>query len=144
MVEDLKERTRRTWQEILPSGDVGALATVIDSECVNHDTPPGFPQGFEGVKRTMLMLRAAFADQRYEVHRLVGEGETVVIECTLHGRHTGEFMGIPPTGREIALRSVHIVRYRDGREVETWALQDRLGLLQQLGALPQRPEPVAS
>jgi predicted ester cyclase len=89
------------------------------------------------------MLRGAFADQRYEVHRLVGEGETVVIECTLHGHHTGEFMGIPPTGREIALRSVHIVRYRDGREIETWALQDRLGLLQQLGVVPQRPEPVA-
>jgi predicted ester cyclase len=143
MVEDLKELTRRTWQDILPSGDVEALATVIDPDCVNHDTPPGFPQGFEGVKQTMLMLRGAFADQRYEVHRLVGEGETVVIECTLHGRHTGDFMGIPPTGREIALRSVHIVRYRDDREVETWALQDRLGLLQQLGAVPQRPEPVA-
>ena len=143
MVEDLKELTRRTWQDILPSGDVEALATVVDPECVNHDTPPGMPQGFEGVKQTMLMLRRAFADQRYEVHRLIGEGETVVIECTLHGRHTGEFMGIPPTGREIALRSVHIVRYRDGREVETWALQDRLGLLQQLGAMPQRPELVA-
>jgi steroid delta-isomerase-like uncharacterized protein len=143
MVEDLKERTRRTWQEILPSGDVEAMATLVDPECVNHDTPPGMPQGFEGVKQTMLMLRVAFADQRYEVHRLIGEGETVVIECTLHGRHTGEFMGIPPTGREIALRSVHIVRYHDGREVETWALQDRLGLLQQLGVMPQRPEPVA-
>ena len=143
MVEDLKERTRRTWQEILPSGDVEALAAVVDPECVNHDTPPGMPQGFEGVKQMMLMLRGAFADQRYEVHRLIREGETVVIECTLHGRHTGEFMGIRPTGREIALRSVHIVRYRGGREVETWALQDRLGLLQQLGAMPQRPEPVA-
>jgi steroid delta-isomerase-like uncharacterized protein len=143
MVEDLKERTRRTWQEILPSGDVEAMATLVDPECVNHDTPPGMPQGFEGVKQTMLMLRRAFADQRYEVHRLIGEGETVVIECTLHGRHIGEFMGIPPTGRDVALRSVHIIRYRDGREVETWALQDRLGLLQQLGAVPRQSEPVA-
>jgi steroid delta-isomerase-like uncharacterized protein len=143
VVEDLKEVTRRTWEEILPSGDAEALATVIDPDCVNHDTPPGVPQGFEGVRQTMLMLRRAFADQRYEVHRLIGEGETVVIECTLHGRHIGEFMGIPPTGRDVALRSVHIIRYRDGREVETWALQDRLGLLQQLGAVPRQSEPVA-
>jgi predicted ester cyclase len=143
VVEDLKEVTRRTWEEILPSGDAEALATVIDPDCVNHDTPPGVPQGFEGVRQTMLLLKSAFADQRYEVHRLIGEGETVVIECTLHGRHIGEFMGIPPTGRDIALRSVHIVRYRDGREVETWALQDRLGLLQQLGAVPRQPAPVA-
>jgi predicted ester cyclase len=143
VVEDLKEVTRRTWEEILPSGDAEALATVIDPDCVNHDTPPGVPQGFEGVRQTMLLLKSAFADQRYEVHRLIGEGETVVIECTLHGRHIGEFMGIPPTGRDVALRSVHIIRYRDGREVETWALQDRLGLLQQLGAVPRQSEPVA-
>src|SRR5918995_1322315 len=45
----------------------------------------------------------------------------------------------PATGLEIALRSVHIVRYRDGREIETWALTDRLGLLQQLGVIPDGP-----
>ena len=143
MVEDLKELTRRTWQEILPSGDVEALAAVVDPECVNHDTPPGMPQGFEGVKQMMLMLRGAFADQRYEVHRLIREGETVVIECTLHGRHTGEFMGIPPTGREIHVDAITIHRIADGHIAEDWTVWDALGLLQQLGAMPQRPEPVA-
>ena len=51
------------------------------------------------------------------------------------------------TGREIALRSIHLVRYAGGREAETWALSDRLGLLQQLGVVPDgppRPQPVAS
>jgi steroid delta-isomerase-like uncharacterized protein len=147
MGEDLKELTRRTWEEILPSGDLDALAAAVDPNCVSHDLPPGSPQGVEGVVQTIAMLHRAFSEQRYEVHRVIGEGDIVVIDATLHGRHTGEFFGIPPTGREIELRSIHTIRYADGREAETWALSDRLGLLQQLGVAPSathRPQPVAS
>ena len=136
---DLKDLTRRTWEEMLPAADFAAMAEVIDPDVVNHDLPPGVPNGFAGVRATIGMLHAAFSQQRYEVHRVIGEGDTVVIDATMHGRHTGDFFGIPPTGREIALRSIHVVRYRDGREVETWALSDRLGLLQQLGVIPEGP-----
>lgn len=136
---DLKDVTRRTWEEMLPTGDYAALEAVIDPDVINHDLPPGMTNGFEGVRRTVEMLHAAFSEQRYEVHHVIGEGDMVVIDATLHGRHTGAFMGIPPTDREIALRSVHIIRYRDGREAETWALSDRLGLLQQLGVVPKGP-----
>lgn len=147
MAEDLKELTRRTWEEILPSGDPAAIAAVVDPNCVSHDLPPGMPQGVEGVVQTIAMLHLAFSEQRYEVHRVIGEGDTVVIDATLHGRHTGEFFGIAATGREIALRSIHTIRYAGGREAETWALSDRLGLLQQLGVAPSgppRPQPVGS
>lgn len=146
---DLKDLTRRTWEDMLPAADFAALEQVIDPDSVNHDLPPGAPNGFEGVRRTIGMLRSAFSEQRYEVHHVIGEGDTVVIHATMHGRHTGDFHGIPPTGREVALRSVHIVRYEDGREVETWAIQDRLGLMRQLGVIPEgpparRPEPVSA
>lgn len=147
MTEDLKQLTRRTWEEILPSGDADALARVVGPNCVSHDLPPGMPQGVEGVVQTIAMLHRAFSEQRYEVHRVIGEGDMVVIDATLHGRHTGEFFGIPPTRREIALRSIHVIRYAGGREAETWALSDRLGLLQQLGVVPDgppRPQPVSS
>ena len=136
---NLKDLTRRTWEEMLPAADFAALSEVIDPEVVNHDLPPGVPNGFAGVRATIGMLHAAFSEQRYEVHQVISEDDTVVIEATMHGRHTGDFLGIPPTGREVALRSIHIVRYRDGREVETWALQDRLGLMQQLGVIPEGP-----
>ena len=136
---DLKDLTRRTWEEMLPAADFAALEDVIDPAVVNHDLPPGVPNGFEGVRGTVGMLQGAFSEQRYEVHHVIGEGDTVVIHATMHGRHTGEFLGVPPTGRNVALRSIHIVRYRDGREVETWALQDRLGLMQQLGVIPEGP-----
>jgi predicted ester cyclase len=136
---DLKDLTRRTWEEMLPAADLAALEKVIAPDAINHDLQPGTPQGFPGVRQTLMWLHAAFSEQRYEVHHVIGEGDTVVIHATMHGRHTGDFLGIPPTGREVALRTVHIVRYEDGREVETWALQDRMGLMQQLGVIPEGP-----
>lgn len=136
---DLKDLTRRTWDEMLPAADLAALEQVIDPNCVNHDTAPGVEQGFAGVRQTVMWLHGAFSEQRYEVHHVIGEGDTVVIHATMHGRHTGEFLGIPPTGRDVALRSVHIVRYQNGREVETWAIQDRMSLMQQLGVIPDGP-----
>jgi predicted ester cyclase len=84
--------------------------------------------------KTMLWLKGAFSDHRYEIHQVIGEGDTVVVHCTFHGRHTGEFMGIAPTNRPFAFRQVHIVRFKDGKGVEHRAVRDDLGLLRQLGA----------
>jgi predicted ester cyclase len=75
----------------------------------------------------MLWLKEAFSDRRYEIHQVIGEGDTVVVHCTFSGRHTGEFMGIAPTNRPFAFRQVHIVRLRTARasstgpSVTTWA-----------------------
>jgi steroid delta-isomerase-like uncharacterized protein len=138
---DLKDLTRRTWEQMLPAADLASLEEVVAPDVINHDVPPGSPQGFAGLRGTVMWLHSAFSDQRYEVHHVIGEGDTVVIHATMYGRHTGEFVGIPATGREISLRSMHIVRYENGREAETWALQDRLSLMQQLGVIPDGPPP---
>jgi predicted ester cyclase len=52
------------------------------------------------------------------------------------GTHRGEFMDIPPTGREIGLGGITILRFENGRCVERWSQVDMLGLLAQLGAVP--------
>ena len=137
--QDLKQLTRDMWERVLPSGDLAAVAALVHPECVSHDLPPGVPQGVDGVVGTIAMLHRAFSEQRYEVGGVIGDDDTIVIDATLHGRHTGEFFGIPATGRAISLRSIHIVRYVDGLQAETWALSDRLGLLQQLGVVPEGP-----
>jgi len=136
MSVDIKEVARRTLSEIMPSGDVAALAGVVHPDCVNHEAPPGTPQGLEGMKQTMLWLRQVFSGLRWDVHKVVGEGDTVAIYCTLHGRHTGELMEVPPTNREVAFRQVHLVRFEDGRSIEHWAVRDDLTLMRQLGVVP--------
>jgi predicted ester cyclase len=139
-IEGIKAAARRTLEEIFPTADVAALAEVVDPDIVNHEAAPGAPQGFEGIKQTMLWLAGAFSDRRYEIHQIIAEGDTVVLHCTFSGRHTGEFMGLAPTNRPFAFRQVHIIRFQQGKGVESWAVRDDLGLMRQLGALPSQPD----
>jgi predicted ester cyclase len=143
MSEELKARARRTWEEIVPNADVEALAEVIAEDLIDHSARPDEPQGLAGVQQTVLWLGRVFNDQRWEIHQVIGEDDIVVVYCTLHGRHTGDLMGIPPTNREVAVDYVHIVRFRDGKAVEYWSVRDDMALMRQLGALPGRPAPVA-
>jgi predicted ester cyclase len=138
MAEDLKAIALRTLEEILPNGDVDGLRAVIHPDCVNHDPPPGAPPGRDGMIQAMGWLKRGFSDPRFEIHQAITEGDTVVIYCTLHGRHTGEFMGLAPTNQPIATRQVHIVRFQDGKIIEHTAVRDDLGLGRQLGAIPGR------
>ncbi len=138
-VERNKEIARRTWEEIFPACDVEALAEIVDPEVVSRGRRPDEPTGFEGVKRTMLWLASVFSDQRWEVHDVVGEGDLVATRVTHHGRQTGELMGIPPTGREVAYQYVHFLRFRDGKAIEQWSVRDDMTLMRQLGVVPPPP-----
>jgi predicted ester cyclase len=143
MNADIKEIARRTWEEIFPACDVEALRAVVDDDVTDRGARPGEAPGFEGVKQTMLWLGRVFADQRWEIHTVVGEGDTVVVHCTHHGRQVGDLMGIPPTNREVAYQYVHFLRFRGGRAIEHWSVRDDMTLMRQLGVLPAR-EPAAA
>ena len=139
MSEDLKAIARRTWEEIFPACDVVGLAEVIDVDGISHGARLGEPAGLAGVERTMLWLGQVFSDQRWEIHQLIQEADTVVVQATHHGRHTGDLMGIPPTGREVAYDYIHIMRFRNGKAVEHWGMRDDMSLMRQLGVMPERP-----
>ena len=143
MSEELKATARRIWEEIFPNGDVEHLAEVIAEDSIDHGARPDEPRGLPGVQQTMLWLRSVFSDQRWEIHQVIGEGEFVVVYCTLHARHTGDLMGIPPTNREVNQDYVQILRFEDGKAVERWGVRDDMALMRQLGVLPGRPAPVA-
>ena len=144
MAEELKAKARRIWEEIVPNADVEALAEVIAEDQIDHSARPDEPQGLAGVQQTALWLGRVFSDQRWEIRQVISEGDTVVVYCTLHGRHTGDLMGILPTNREVAQDYVHILRFEDGKAVEHWGVRDDMALMQQLGVLPGRPAPVAA
>jgi predicted ester cyclase len=144
MEDDLKARARRIWEEIFPAGDNDALAEILAPDGVDHQARPDEPQGLEGATRTMHWLRSVFSDQRWEIRNVVGEGDTVVVHATHRARHTGELMGIPPTGREVTYDYVHIVRFKDRKVVEHWGVRDDMTLMRQLGVLPEPADPVAA
>jgi predicted ester cyclase len=83
------------------------------------------------------MFRRAFPDSYFNVEDMIAEGEKVVTRKTFHGTHEGELMGIPPTGRRVSMGLIDIVRIADGRVMEHWSVGDNLGMMQQLGIIPQ-------
>jgi predicted ester cyclase len=139
MAEDLKAVARRILEEIIPNGDVAGLRAVMHPEVVNHQPPAGAPAGLDGMIQAMGWVKQGFSERRFEVHQVIAEGDTVVVHCTLHGRHTGQFMGLAPTNQSVAFRQVHIVRFQDGKVAEHWVVRDDLGLGRQLGAIPSQP-----
>src|SRR6266508_1186969 len=100
--DGIKATARRTLEEIFPNGDVAALAEVVHPDVVNHEAPPGAPQGLDGMTKTMLRLYGLYQDPQYEIHQVIADGDTVAVHCTFSGRHTGEFMGLAPTNRPFA------------------------------------------
>ena len=79
---------------------------------------------------------AAFPDQQWTIHDLVAEGDRVAARFTMRATHTGEFQGIPATGRSISVWAFTIYRIADGKIAEEWAEFDAMGMMQQLGVIP--------
>ncbi len=77
-----------------------------------------------------------FADLHVTIEDMVAEGDKVVIRFTTHGTQQGALGGIPPTGKQVAVSTIEITRIADGKIVEDRGLDDRLGMLQQLGLVP--------
>jgi predicted ester cyclase len=132
--DDNKAVARRVLEEIFPANDVDALRDVISDQFVNHEAPPGTPPGLGGITMFMHMLNEAFTDQRWEIHDVLAEGDKVVIRCTHSGMHTGDYFGLPATGRRFAYKQMHIVRFDDVKCIEHWAVRDDASLMRQLTA----------
>ena len=126
------EIARRVLEEIFPADDEAALAEVVSENFVNHEAPPGTPPGLGSITYFMHLLARAFSDQRWTMHRVVADGDTVALHCTHSGRHTGDFFGLPATGRPFAYKQMHMIRMHDGKGVEHWAVRDDAGLMRQL------------
>ena len=135
--EDNKALVRRFVDEVQSAGNIDLIDEICSSEFVNHSIPPGIPPDCEGIKILTAMFRGAFPDSYFTVEDMVAEGDKVVTRKTFHGTHEGEFMGIPPSGRSVSMGLIDIVRISEGRVVEHWSEGDSLGMMQQLGVIPQ-------
>ena len=93
-------------------------------------------QGPEAYKQFLLKLLRAFPDLKATIEDTIANGDTVVARYILRGTHKGNYMGMPPTGKQITLTAMGITRIASGRAVEQWVNADDLGALQQLGVIP--------
>ena len=129
--ETPRELVLRMHEELLSSRDPDRVEEFFAPGFVSHNTPPGLPEGVEGVKLFFGMFRDALSDLDVTIDEVVSEGDRVAIATTTTGTHDGELLGIAPTGRRVAVTGIDVVRV-DGRIVEHRGLTDTVGLLRQL------------
>ncbi|HVL21437.1 MAG TPA: ester cyclase [Amaricoccus sp.] len=126
--------------EILQNrGKLDRVPEFVREDAVDHSLPPGMPGGAAGVAAVLGAIRAGFPDHDAKVIHMVAEGDLVATYKTFTGTNSGDFFGMPPTGRRATIRVMDFVRYEDGRIAEHWNIVDMAGLMQQLGDGPSRP-----
>jgi predicted ester cyclase len=135
MSEENKRTARRVLEEVFEKGNLGAVDDLIHPEFVNHEAPPGNPQGPEGLKETIGWLRDLWGPMHFEIADEISDRDKVVARVVMHGRHVGEFLGKKPTGKEFATKQIHVWRLEDGKVIEHWSVRDDLGQALQLGLL---------
>jgi steroid delta-isomerase-like uncharacterized protein len=135
--EDNKAVIRR-WIEAYNNRDMQAEADVLAPGYVAHvPAAPGPLEGLEAWRKFTAPFVEAFPDLRLTVEDILSEGDKVAARVAFHGTHRGEFQGIAPTGKEVAFSSIEVNRVVGGKVEEHWVELDLLGLMQQLGAIPE-------
>jgi steroid delta-isomerase-like uncharacterized protein len=133
-----KEVVRRMIEEAWNAGNLAVVDELLAGDAIDHHDPDE-PSFAEHMKEQIVNFHRAFPDFRFTIEDMVAEGDKVAFRSTLTGTQQGEFNGIPSTGRRMEMAQMHIVRVVDGKGVDHWAVFDMLGVLQQLGVIPQRP-----
>jgi steroid delta-isomerase-like uncharacterized protein len=128
----------RRWIEAYNERDLQAEADVLAADYVAHVPAVAGPlEGLEAWRRFSFSFAEAFPDIRLSIEDIMAEGDMVAARVAFRGTHRGEFQGIAPTGKEVAFSSIEVNRVVEGKVEEHWVELDLLGVMQQLGAIPE-------
>jgi steroid delta-isomerase-like uncharacterized protein len=136
---------RRFVEELWNDRNLSVADEIFGPECVTHQlrSDPDIssaPRDPETLKKHVGEWLIAFPDLHFTLEQTIADDDRVASQISMRGTHTGVWMGIPPTGKQVSLRMMTIHRIEAGKIVEDWVIVDSLGLFQQLGLVPQREE----
>src|SRR5690242_11249819 len=127
-----KGLVRRFYKKVFVDWNMALVDDVVSPQFTSHDWPKGSRTGPQGFRDFYSAIRSAVPDARYEVDDLIAEDDRVVVRWRLLGTHKGDFRGIAPTGRPIALKGIAIYRVESGKLMERWVISDLHGLLEEI------------
>lgn len=123
-------------EEAWNSGDLDCLDELFTPDAVGHASVPGLPEGLAGWKLAHTNMMRALPDRFVYVKDVIAQGDRVVVRSQFVGTNLGglAWAGVPANGRRVDIPVISIYRVADGKIAEHWAINDLLGLLQQVGA----------
>jgi steroid delta-isomerase-like uncharacterized protein len=133
-LEEQNEAIFRHFTEELNKGNIEYFRETFAPDFENYD-PSGItePQSLEEVIEQFKMVFKGFPDMNQAIQEVVAKGDKIIARSIFTGTHTGEYFGIPATGKKIRFSCIEIWTMEDGKCVELRTDYDRLGMMQQLG-----------
>ena len=133
--EENKAVVRRFFEELLSTDNLAMADELLSPGFRFYFAGSPDPMDLESYKEFLMARRAAFPDRRFVVEDMIAEGDKVSARFTMRGTHRGELRGIAPTGREVTMTGIDMIRVEEGKMVEDRVEVDQLGMMQQLGAV---------
>lgn len=130
------DQDREFARVVLNDHQLDQLDRFVHEDFVEENPPPGQGPGRDGLREFLRAFQTAFPDLTWTVQNLIAQDDTVAAWSVWEGTHSGEFMGIPATGRRVSVEAWTFDRFRDGRMASSRIIMDQFGLLQQLGVVP--------
>ncbi len=138
MSEVNKNVVRRLFEDVWNKGSMPVADELFAATYTHHDSSmPDVGRGPESEKKRATLYRTAFPDVRFTIEDLIAEGETVTARWSCRGTHKGDLNGIAATGKQFNITGVSNARFTNSKMVEGWVNWDALGLMQQLGVVPE-------
>ena len=119
--------------EFIQQGNMETFKELMADDFINQTAPPGVPKGPEGVAYFFnYFLKPSFPDLTVEIYDQVAEGDKVTTRKAFHATHSGDFFGIPATGKKVVMDVIDIVKLRNGKFVEHWNVLDWHNVMSQI------------
>ena len=133
--EENKAVVRRFIDEIFLEGNLDSVDELLTDDFTPHTWGKVEP-GKEAMKAAIERVSKGLSDASMTIQDVIDEGDRVAVRLTSHAVQTGEFMGLPPSGKPYTIGEIHIFRLVDGKVAEHWHQADFMGMMRQLGASP--------
>lgn len=138
-IEEMKARQVKVDMEAFNKGNNDAWDEMMAPDIVFHLLPGTEIKGLEAFKQFFAgATLQGFSERKFQIDEIIGEGNTTALRYTLRMKHTGfdPIAQVPPTGKEVVLKSYLFCHWKDGKIVEVFENVDMLSMLQQLGVIP--------
>jgi len=124
----------RSYFEAYNTGDIDAVMKFIECDYVLHPGGCGESMNSDDRKRDETVFFKAFSNIQAVVEDQIAENDKVANRITMYCTHTGEYHGVAPTGKRIAITYIDLILFKAGKIVEEWVEYDTMNILRQIGA----------
>jgi len=132
LIEQNKEIVTRFNKEFFETGNIQITKELLADTFINHTAPPDAPADASVMIRFVAGFHKGFSEISVQINEVIGEGNKVSLRKTITAKHTGEFMGKAPTGKNVEMSVIEIDILKDGKITDHWSRNDFMQVIQAL------------